>query len=65
MIRVDMKMPESCAQCPLLMKVPFAEFFPTWLCRIRWKQVDMDGICKHRPEWCPMKEDKDAENQQK
>ena len=56
MTEIDMEMPKYCAECPLMVLHKGDDFFPTYLCKLGWKKLDGEYICKRRPELCPMKE---------
>ena len=58
MIEIDMKKPEYCAQCPLMIVLKDTLFLPVFMCKIGWKELDHEYICKKRAEFCPIREDK-------
>ena len=60
MIQIDMEMPEYCARCPLMVVHRGEDFMPTYLCKVLWKQLDHEYICKNRPGFCPIMGDKDG-----
>ena len=56
MIQIDIEMPAYCARCPLMVVHKGEDFMPTFLCKIGWKELDQEYICKHRAAFCPIKE---------
>ena len=62
MIRIDIPMPERCADCPLIVKIPtMPGATPIYLFRAGWKQVDLKNVLKRREDWCPMVEIEEVE----
>lgn len=57
MIRIDMKMPENCANCPLIVPMRDGVIQTEYFCRIDWQHIEKGRIFG-RPEWCPIKEDR-------
>ena len=56
MINVDKEMPEYCARCPLMVVFKGTDFMPTFLCKLEWRKLDGEYICKNRADFCPLKE---------
>ena len=58
MIRLEMDMPECCANCP--MTLPVKDGLRTiYLCKIRMQQIQRAELFQ-RQSWCPMHEDETA-----
>ena len=55
MVKIDIKMPERCCECPCFDKVAYGR------CNVLRKFLDCDEgskLAEKRPEWCPLKEEK-------
>ena len=57
MARIDIDVPEYCARCPLMVVHRETDFMPTFLCKIGWKELNHEYICKKRAEFCPFYEE--------
>lgn len=57
MVKVDMEMPCNCANCPCIMVLKEALFFPKYMCRILWKTLDREDVLESRPKDCPIREE--------
>ena len=57
MVRVDMKMPKYCANCPFLVVHKGTDFLPTFLCKAKWRKLEHEYICKERAKFCPITEE--------
>lgn len=66
MIQIDMDMPSCCNECPCCYE---AESTPMNMCQAKdyehWTEVklSLNNICKKRPEWCPLIEVKEGEQE--
>ena len=55
MIQIEMEMPERCADCPMIVKVPDIGVKAIWLCRNGWKLLETEKILEQRAEFCTIK----------
>ena len=37
------------------------DFMPTYLCKLKWRELDHENICKVRAEFCPIKKPENGE----
>ena len=57
MIRIDIQMPSSCADCPFIVQIPtMPGAKKIFLCRAGWRQIDAEHILSRREDWCPIVE---------
>ena len=56
MIMINKNIPEYCAKCPMLIVHRGEDFMPTYLCKLEWRKIDGEYICKERAGFCPIKE---------
>jgi len=51
---IDMDLPEYCCRCPMLVVHKGTDFYPTFLCKMKWREIDKEYLCKKRANFCPM-----------
>ena len=59
MVRIEMEFPEYCARCPMMVVHRGTDFMPTYLCKLKWRELDHENICKERAKFCPIHADEE------
>ena len=57
MVKIDIPMPNCCAECPLIVKMPYPCVDAVYLCRKGWKELSKHNVSYTRPDFCPIQED--------
>ncbi|MBP5726637.1 MAG: hypothetical protein J6Y48_06130 [Clostridia bacterium] len=61
MIRIDKEIPKHCAECKLMVVHKETDFYPTFLCKLVWRELDHENVCKKRAEFCQLEDVEPAE----
>ena len=55
MVKIDMDFPEACIKCPMLVVHKDSDLYPTYLCKLKWREIVEESVFKERAEFCPIK----------